>query len=187
MRKFILVFMSAAIIAACSTEDREVKERARTNAEKKQELIARIDSMEAVMSEKNLMPGDMVMGDLLRDYLEFSEKYPAEKEKNPEYLYKAAALSRALDLPVKAIKLYDKAMINYPNWEKAPEVAFLQAFTYDEDLNKTELAKECYEKVIEKYPGDVWAIQAEQRLATISMSDEELLEFLKEKQMEAED
>jgi hypothetical protein len=62
----------------------------------------------------------------------------------------------------------------------------LTAFTYDEDLNESELAKEAYEKVIEKYPGDLWAVQAEQRLATVGMTDEELLEFLKEKQKEAE-
>jgi hypothetical protein len=66
-------------------------------------------------------------------------------------------------------------------------VAFLQAFTYDEDLDQPDLAKECYQKVIELFPGDQWAIQAEQRLQTIGMSDEELLEFLKKKQAESED
>lgn len=182
MRKVIPIVCTVTILAACTGGENEVELRAKSKAEQKQEMTMRIDSLEAVMEAENLMAEDGTMGALLKDYIQFTEQYPADMEKTPEYLYKAAAISRAVDLPVKAIKLYDKVLAKYPNWEKAPEVAFLQAFTYDEDLNESELAKEAYEKVIEKYPGDLWAVQAEQRLATISMSDEELLEFLKKKQ-----
>ncbi|HKK40512.1 MAG TPA: tetratricopeptide repeat protein [Cryomorphaceae bacterium] len=185
IKRLGLALLSAAVLLACSAEETGSEQRAKSNAEHKQEMNARIDSMETVMEEKNLLPGDMMMGELLQDYLEYTEKYPGDMDKTPEYLYKAAAISRAINLPVKAIKLYDKILAKYPNWEKAPEVAFLEAFTYDEDLNQPELAKEAYEKVIEKFPGDLWAVQAEQRLATISMSDEELMEFLKQKQLEA--
>ncbi len=181
-----LALFGALVLVSCSSEETGSEERAKSNAEKKLELATRIDSLETVMEEKNLLPGDEMMGDLLKDYIEYTEKYPGDMDKTPEYLYKAAAISRAINLPVKAIKLYDKILAKYPRWEKAPEVAFLTAFTYDEDLNEPELAKEAYEKVIEKYPGDLWAVQAEQRLATVEMSDEELLEFLKEKQKEAE-
>lgn len=181
-----IALFCATIIVSCSSENDGSAERAKSKAEQKAELTARIDSLETVMQENNLLPGDLVMGDLLKDYIEYTEKYPADLGKTPEYLYKAAAISRAVNLPVKAIKLYDRILSKYPNWEKAPEVAFLQAFTYDEDLNQAELAKESYEKVIEKYPGDLWAVQAEQRLATIEMSDEELLEFLIEKQAKTE-
>lgn len=181
-----MAIFGALVFVSCSSEETGSEQRAKSNAEQKLELATRIDSLETIMEEKNLLPGDMLMGDLLKDYIEYTEKYPADKELTPEYLYKAAAISRAINLPVKAIKLYDKILSKYPNWKKAPEVAFLTAFTYDEDLKKPELAKEAYEKVIEKFPGDLWAVQAEQRLATISMSDEELLDFLKEKQMEAE-
>jgi tetratricopeptide (TPR) repeat protein len=186
IKKLGLALLCAGILVACSTDDGGSKQRALTNAEQKAALVQRIDSLENVMQEKDLLPGDMLMGDLLKDYMMYTEKYPGESDKTPEYLYKAAAISRAINLPVKAIKLYDKILSKYPNWEKAPEVAFLTAFTYDEDLKKPELAKESYEDVIEKYPGDLWAVQAEQRLATISMSDEELLEFLRQKQLEAE-
>jgi tetratricopeptide (TPR) repeat protein len=185
IRSVAVAALFAVVFVSCTSEGNEEKQRAKSKAEQKLELVAHIDSLENVMAEKNLLPGDMIIGELLQDYLEYTEKYPGDMAKSPEYLYKAAALSRAVDLPVKAIKLYDKALSNYPNWEKAPEVAFLQAFTYDEDLNEPELAKECYEKVIEKFPGDLWAVQAEQRLATIEMSDEELLDFLKQKQLEA--
>jgi len=185
IRTVVFALFCAGVFVSCSTEDKGSKERAKSNAEQKVILVAHIDSLETVMEEKNLLPGDMIMGELLKDYLEFTAKYPSDQEMTPEYLYKAAAISRAVNLPVKAIKLYDQVLTRYPNWKKAPEVAFLQAFTYDEDLNEPELAKECYEKVVEKFPGDLWAVQAEQRLESIGMSDEELLDFLKQKQVEA--
>jgi tetratricopeptide (TPR) repeat protein len=185
MRILFAALMVAMVAVACTNTDNETVKRAKSKAEQRQELAARIDSLENIMEEEDLLPEDETMGTLLKSYIEYTEKYPADMEKTPEYLYKAAAVSRAVDLPVKAIKLYDKILSKYPNWEKAPEVAFLQAFTYDEDLKEAELAKESYEEVIEKYPGDLWAVQAEQRLATIEMSDEELLEFLKKKHAES--
>jgi tetratricopeptide (TPR) repeat protein len=181
-----LALFGALVMVSCASEETGSEERAKTNAEQRLELSMRIDSLETIMEEKNLLPGDELMGELLKDYIEYTDKFPGDKDKTPEYLYKAAAISRAVNLPVKAIKLYDRILAKYPRWEKAPEVAFLTAFTYDEDLSEPELAKESYEKVIEKYPGDLWALQAEQRLATVAMSDEELLEFLKQKQLEAE-
>ncbi|MCZ4408836.1 tetratricopeptide repeat protein [Cryomorphaceae bacterium 1068] len=181
-----LAVFGALVMVSCASEETGSEERAKTHAEQRLELSMRIDSLETIMEEKNLLPGDELMGELLKDYIEYTEKFPGDMDKTPEYLYKAAAISRAVNLPVKAIKLYDRILAKYPRWEKAPEVAFLTAFTYDEDLGEPELAKESYEKVIEKYPGDLWAVQAEQRLATVGMSDDELLEFLKEKQKEAE-
>ncbi|MEM9050468.1 MAG: hypothetical protein AAGC47_00315 [Bacteroidota bacterium] len=180
-RIFILFF--AASLVSCSSET-PVERRAMSNSEMRDMIIKRIDSLETTMKNQNLQPDDELTANLLQTYVEFSERYPADLENTPKFLYKAAAIARSVDLPVKALKFYDKIMTDYPNWEKGPEVAFLNAFTYDEDLKEAKLAKEAYEQVIEKYPGDHWAIQAEQRLATIEMSDEELLEFLRQKQAE---
>ena len=182
MKKLLLLACVIAIIG-CSS-DTKVTQRAKSNAEMRDLMIGRIDSMETAMRNADLQPDDELMANLLRTYVEFSERYPADVQKTPELLYKAAALARGVELPVKAIKFYDKILTDFPNWEKAPEVAFLNAFTYDEDLKAPDLAKEAYEEVISKYPGDKWAIQAKQRMATIDMSDEELIEFLKKKQTE---
>jgi outer membrane protein assembly factor BamD (BamD/ComL family) len=180
-----MVAMAALMWVGCESGNDDTKKRALSNAEVKEQMIKTIDSLETELENKNLLPGDLAMGDLIKKYEAFTERYPADLEHTPEYLYKTAALCRAVDLPVKAIKIYDKIIDDFPNWEKAPEVAFLQAFTYDEDLKKPQLAKEQYQEVIDRFPGDQWAVQAEQRLQTVEMSDDELVEFLRKKQEEA--
>lgn len=171
-------------LGACSDGQEGVEEKVKSNVERRLEIIADVDSMESAMQKDNLNPDSPTASELLKTYIKFSELYPGDKEKSPEYLYKAAALSRAVELPVKAIKLYDQILSRYPNWEKAPEVAFLVGFTYDEDLKSPDLAEEAYQEVIEDFPGDHWAVQAEQRLATIHMTDEELIEYFQKKTQE---
>jgi len=184
MRIIALFSLITTVFVSCSS-DSPVQQRALSNAEMKEQLNGKIDSLEGVMEKNNLMlEDDLLVSSLLQSYIKYTEMYPADFEFTPEYLYKSAALSRAIDLPIKAIKIYDKILKDFPNWEKAPEVAFLQAFTYDEDLKEAQLAKEAYEEVIAKYPEDYWAVQAEQRLSTVEMSDEELLEFLLQRQKE---
>lgn len=183
MRQVIVILAAVTILAACS-EDNGVKEKVKSNIELRQDMLAQIDSLESVMRDQDLDPDSEVISELLRMYLKFAELFPGDKSKSPEYLYKAAGLSRSVDLPAKAIKLYDQILNRYPNWEKAPETAFQIAFTYDEDLEKMDLAKEAYRDVIVDFPGDHWAVQAEQRLAIIDLSEEELIEFLKEKSAE---
>lgn len=186
IRPLVIFSLVTVFLVSCSQEDQGVKDKVKSNLELRAEMLSKIDSLEAVMAEQNLAPESPAMGELLRSYIKFSELFPGDQEKAPEYLYKAAALSRAVDLPVKAIKLYDQVLNRYPNWEKAPEVAFLIGFTYDEDLKEVDLAKTAYREVITDFPGDHWALQAEQRLETIDLSEEELLDFLKKKAAESE-
>lgn len=181
MKRGLIFGAFLMVLGACNESEKGVQEKVKSNVERRLEMIAEVDSMESAMQKDNLNPGSPTASELLKTYVKFSELYPGDKEKSPEYLYKAAALSRAVKLPVKAIKLYDQILSRYPNWEKAPEVAFLIAFTYDEDINSPDLAEEAYRKVMEDFPGDHWAVQAEQRLATIHMSDEDLIEYFQNK------
>jgi len=186
MRRIFPVCFILAAIFACSNEESGVEEKVQSNLEMRRDMLSKIDSLESVMQSRDLEPESQVTSELMQSYLRFADLFPGDKEKSPEYLYKAAALARSVELPAKAIKLYDRILNRYPNWEKGPEVAFLVAFTYDEDLNKTDLAKDAYHKVIADFPGDHWAVQAEHRLETIDMTEEELIEFLKNKAKENE-
>ncbi len=176
-------FIALVLIAtACSgPEDPEVKESLKSNTERHREMVKTIDSLQTLVFAEEANMKSPATGDLLQQYLRFAKMFPGDKEKSPEYLYKAAALSRANKLPVKAVKLYSEILKKYPNYIKAPEVAFLLAFTYDEDLKQQEEARKAYQKVIDDFPGDTWAQQAEERLKTIDMSDEELIEKFMEK------
>lgn len=158
-----------------------------TDVEKRRRLLVSIDSLEQIVfADTTLNPSKETVRYLRARYDEFSRRFPGDAEKSGEYLYKSAAVSRGLGHPMQAIKTYEHILRKYKGFVRAPEVAFLIAFTYDEDLNEKELAKKAYETVMEKYPGDHWALEAERRLETIDMDDEELLEFLIRKRTEAE-
>ncbi len=180
MGQTLLFALSAMwFFTACessSNSDKETESHAEHNLQTRTSWLAEIDSLEAIVYADTFDIEGETTGELLRSYLSYAKVFVGDKENTPKYLYKAAALSRAVGLPAKALKLYDQILTDYPNWEKAPETAFLVAFTYDDDLKETERAREAYEEVIEKYQGDHWALQAEERLKTIDMTDEELIE-----------
>lgn len=179
MGKTILFALSAMwFLTACessSNPDDETEIHAEHNLHTRTAWLAEIDSLEGIVYSDTFDIDGEATGELLRSYLSYTKVFVGDKEFTPMYLYKAAALSRAVGLPVKALKLYDQILIDYPDWEKAPETAFLVAFTYDDDLKEKERAREAYEQVVEKYEGDHWAIQAQERLKTIDMTDEELI------------
>ncbi|HKL03364.1 MAG TPA: tetratricopeptide repeat protein, partial [Cryomorphaceae bacterium] len=177
MRAAFLYLIVLALGAACSeSPEPEVEKSLKSNTERHREMVKTIDSLELLVYSDEADMKSPATGDLLQNYLKFAKMFPGDKERSPQYLYKAAAVSRANKLGVKAVKLYSEILQKYPNYIKAPEVAFLLAFTYDEDLKQKDEAKKAYRDVIEKYPGDKWAKQAEERLKNIDMSDEELIE-----------
>lgn len=179
--EIFLVFLAGIALPSCGNqEDSEVESSAKAAKEASRDMISKIDSLEKIVYVDTFDYQTKSTSELLRSYDEYTKKFPGDKKKTPEYYYKAAALCRAAKLPVKAIKYYDRILSDYPEFERAPEVAFLSAFTYDEDLNEKERAKEAYQEVIEKFPDDKWAEQATERLKTIDMSDEELIQsFMK--------
>jgi TolA-binding protein len=190
----IYLLITLLIMAACqgggSAEEETVENAVKSNKEGHRILLAKIDSLEQIVYTDSFDVSKKSTSELMQAYLTFTEKYVGDRERAPKYLYKAAALSRAVNLPVKAIKLYDRILTDYPSYERAAEVAFLAAFTYDEDMQKPELAKEAYQEVIDKFPENKWAQQARDRLATIDLSDEELIDrFMKKNkgQMPSED
>ncbi len=186
--KQILVSLCAVALFSCGSSNEEVVEKAvKSNTEDHALMIQKIDSLEAIVYAESFNMDEAVTSELLKSYHTFSEKFVGDEDGCVEYMYKAAGLCRGLKLPVKALKYYSRILDDYPNHIRTPEVAFLLAFTYDEDINEKEQAKEAYQDVIDKYPGDVWAIQAEERLKTIDMTDEELIEQFMKKQAEQVD
>lgn len=183
MNRIIIVIVLGILVGACGNdkEEKVLKKALMSNTQKHEILIANIDSLESVFYADSLQLNTNTTTALMKAYIEFSTLFVADKELSPEYLYKAAALARANKLPVKAIRYYSQIENDYPGYIKNSEAAFLLAFTYDEDLNQKEQAKEAYQDVVDKYPGDMWAIQSEERLKTIDMSDEDLIESFRQK------
>lgn len=187
MKNIIAILVLSLAFAACQNPEPEVVVNAlQTNAEEHKMLIKRIDSLQNIVFTDTFDLNQQSASALLKDYNMFTAKFAADDEKSPEYLYKAAAIARGVDLPVRALKYYQQILSEYPNFIKSSESAFLLAFTYDEDLKEPALAKEAYQYVVDKYPGDMWANQSSERLKTIDMSDEELIQFFMEKNKKSE-
>lgn len=173
MRNTILLI--ALAFASCNTPEAPT-----STDDRKEQLIASIDSVEVVFDNNPEQLTDSMTAKLLRNYLEFTRTYVAD-ERTPRYLYKAAALCRGVQLPGKAITLYERIVKEYPDYAKRDEAAFLIGFTYDADLSQSSEAAKAYQAVIDSFPSSPWAEQARARLETVNMSDEELLQFLKAK------
>lgn len=153
-----------------------------TDTEHHRRMQAEIDSLEKIVYADDFQFEEAEVLNLRNKYDRFARRFDGDKTKSPEYLYKSAALSRALGMPTEAIKTYQHILTKFSGFERNPEVQFLIAFTYDEDIRQKSLAKEAYNDVIEKFQGDHWAIQAERRLETIDMTDEEMIQYFMQKQ-----
>jgi TolA-binding protein len=96
-------------------------------------------------------------------------------------LLDAARVADAMGKYDKAIELLGNYHDAVEDKSKKAESAYLVAFIYDAHLKNEKKAIDYYNKVIDLYPDSPWAQQAKSALHLVGKSDEELLEFLKEK------
>lgn len=118
---------------------------------------------------------------LVRNYGMFASENPTD-ELTPNYLFKAADLSMALNRSELAIDYFDRIIADYPDYSKAPYSMFLRAFVYDEQLHNMEKAKAGYEDFIKKYPDHEMADAARFSLKNLGKSPEELIREFEENQ-----
>ncbi len=99
----------------------------------------------------------------------------------PDYLYRAADVSKTLKTHSKTLTLYDWIIQRYPEYEKAPEVLFLKGFILQNDLINNEAARKAYGDFLNKYPNHPMAESASFLLENIDKTDDEILKMLEEK------
>jgi tetratricopeptide (TPR) repeat protein len=171
-----LIVVSIALVAACSGGTKEADSE-------KAALVSTIDSLEQAFFGNEMNVDKELAAQLLQSYIKFTDTYPMD-EHTADYLYKGAGLARGVRLYTRALQMYTRILTDYPDYKKIVETQFLIAFTYDNDIKDIEKAKEAYNLVIEMYPDHEFAVQARERLKTIDLSDEELIELFM--QMNAE-
>ena len=79
-----------------------------------------------------------------------------------------------------AIKGFNEFLTKYPKNEKAPNVLFLIAFTYNNQLQDAENAKKTYEEFLKKYPNNDLANSAKFEIQNLGKSIDNLPGFKKE-------
>ena len=111
-------------------------------------------------------------------YIAYAERFPTDTLV-PEYLFRAASVSRSLGEPQESLKLYDRVIKNFPSWSKIADAYYLRAFTIDSDLGRKGEAKTAYEEVIQRFPDHKFAADAKQMIENLQYTDEELIERFK--------
>jgi tetratricopeptide (TPR) repeat protein len=142
-------------------------------------LMLEIRTMEARTRKDSVL--DRAAGlRLLRAYQDYYNKHPQDTAAL-NYIFEAGRVAVALEKYEKAIELFANFHDGSANMQRKAEASYLVAFIYDTHLHLPSKATTQYNKVIELYPESPWATQARQALHLVGKTDEELLQFLKEK------
>lgn len=177
MRKLSIYLVCALFLCSCGSNETTKENKKPSEIE----LMNEIKEVEAVLySSKNhaLNFGDAEK--VIELYKGYAKAYPLDSQ-TPEYLFKAADVSIGLKRYNDAEKLLNRVLKEYPAFDKQVEALYLTAFINDSYLNKKGKAKEIYEKVIRKYPEHKLADDASAAIKILTMSDEELIKMLEEK------
>lgn len=112
---------------------------------------------------------------LVKAYIDYADKFPKDS-RCPEYLYKAAEVTGALNRYLHAIDIYERIINEYPESDKAPFALFLQAFNFENQSHDLKKAEELYKKFIEKYPNHEFVKDAKASIDNLGKTPEELIE-----------
>lgn len=159
--KIALLVTVTILIASCSSK---IEQKYKQIADLENEVF----SMKTLDREKGTS--------LINAYVEFSEDYPQDTS-SVHFLFKAGDIAMNMGMGSQAILYYDKVLVLFPDYYKAPECVFLKAFIFENQLNNLEEAEKFYKLFIEKYPNHVLAKDAEASLKYLGKSPEELMEI----------
>jgi|AntAceMinimDraft_16_1070373.scaffolds.fasta_scaffold20224_4 TolA-binding protein len=166
--KFVsFVIVLSLILFACNSGKKKKMDKIQFS---EKELFS--DTVKIINKEK--------IAELVKKYEDFAKKY-SEDTIVPVYLFKAANLSMNFFKPDKAIKLFDKILNDYPDYKKCPEVLFLKAFVYENNLKDLAKANKTYNEFLSKYPKHVLAESARISISNLGKSPEQIIKEIEEK------
>lgn len=144
------------------------------------ELLTEINTLETEINASET-PDEDKLRTAVTKFQDFANTFP-EDPKAPEFLLKASDFSNALKLPEKSVKILDRLIAEYPEYEKMEDIYYVRAVYLDFDLRDTTRAKDAYQEFIDKYPeSGQRVLDAQTRIDNIAFSIEELAEkFIKE-------
>ena len=186
----VFVFAIAMGLSSCLAPEKSEHEGQTGKQEKvdleklKAEKLAEIKSLEKEVWN-NLDVEEKKQRQLLVAYKDFSRNYHDDPN-TPNFLFEAGRLSLTMGKPRSAIQLFTDVLDGFPKYNRKIEAAYLVGLIYDTNLNDRTMASKAYAKVIEGYPESEWAETAQIMIDQLYMTDEQLIEMLKEKSQNQE-
>lgn len=143
------------------------------------EFTAELKGLEQKILAQN-PPDENLLKEATTKFQDFAGYFP-EDPKAPDYLFKASDYALLLNQVDKSVKILQRIIDNYPNYNQMESVMFNKAEHLDLNLRDTTGAKIAYQEFIDKYPNSDLVDDAESRIKYISLSLEELADkFIKE-------
>ncbi|MCF7855199.1 MAG: tetratricopeptide repeat protein [Candidatus Pacebacteria bacterium] len=68
-----------------------------------------------------------------------------------------------------ALKAFQEGIRHFPNYKQMPKIYFWVAFSYEKE-DRIDMARQWYEKYLDKWPDHIWASQARNRLARLEVA-----------------
>lgn len=112
--------------------------------------------------------------EMMQTYENFVDTYP-DDSLAAEYLYKGGELAMNLEMSGRAIKTFQRILLDYPDFDKAASCIFLQAYIYENQMQQYDVAKGLYKEFVEKYPSHILAEDALVSIQNMGKSLEELI------------
>ncbi len=165
MIKYLTIVLVVAFAASCSNPHQEALDNI-----KKAESTA--------FSESGLVNAEYV-DELIAAYESFANDFPQDTL-SPDFLFKAGDVAMNTNRSNKAIRLYDRIIIEYNAYHKAPEALFLKGYVYENNLGRLDKAEAIYQEFLSKYPDNEFADDAEVSLKYLGKTPEELIEIFQQ-------
>jgi hypothetical protein len=139
----------------------------------KEETIKQILALEKKVLKNEKISPDTALA-LVRMQEEFAKTH-AQDSLAPVFLFRGGDIARGAGEPGLAIKLWGAVQRKYPEFPRAPEALFLQAFVFETEIQDINNARLYYENFINRYPGHEYAQVAKMALENLGKRPEDLI------------
>lgn len=110
----------------------------------------------------------------------FADRFPQDSL-SPVLLFEAADVAGGAGEPGLSIKLWGRVQRYYPEYEKAPDALFMQAFVFETMIGDKHNARRYYQQFLKRFPEHPLAETATLALKTLEKSPEELIREFEDK------
>lgn len=176
MYRLTILFISLSLVfASCNNSST-------TNESKEPEVtLGDIASLEEDLFGNELASPDMAKAKELVDmYINYANQHPNDVA-SPDFLFKAADISMNLSSANNTIALFNRILMEYPNYKNTSTIMFLKGFVYEDQLQDYKNAGKCYIEFLEKYPDSDFTDDAKVSLENLGKTPEELIKEFESK------
>lgn len=171
MKKLLYSILLVSLLSACGKTDKAGAE---------DELKSEISALESQLLKSGDATKDKEAAVQLVKKTEAFAKANPDNEETPEMLFKAADVANGSKNYGKAVQLWGAVWRKHPDHPRAPMALFLQGFTFDSKLGKSNMARKYYMEFLKQYPNDSLATQVKQLLLVVRDSPEDLVKKFQE-------